>query len=108
MDYENSLDGRLIWLRNLAVMGHLRRRKEVGSINITPIDIGGARNRHNPSRYLYGAFDVGDIDMDGDMDVVALITPEVMGLFDILLSWYMIYRNDGDGVFSEEMYRKDL
>ena len=103
MDYQNNLDGRLIWLRNLG-NGSFDKEKEVGSINITPID---ENNRHNPSRYLYGAFDVGDIDMDGDMDVVAVINPEIRD-YTYSSSWYMIYRNDGDGVFSEELYRKHL
>ena len=53
---------------------------------------------HNPSRYLYGAFDVGDIDMDGDIDVIAVINPEMRD-YRYSSSWYMIYRNDGDGVF---------
>ena len=104
MDYSNNLDGRLIWLRNLGD-GSFEKEEEVGSINITPIDTGGARNRHNPSRYLYGAFDVGDIDMDGDMDVVAVINSEVWDYF-YSFSWHVIYRNDGTGVFSEEVYRE--
>ena len=37
MDYENSLDGRLIWLRNRGD-GSFEKEQEVGSINITPID----------------------------------------------------------------------
>ena len=109
-DHDDDLNGKLVWLKNLGD-GLFDREEVVGSINITPVDNGkGGYNRHNPRRYRYSGLDVGDIDFDGDMDIVTAINTEIKEASNRVLTKaydrnrYMIYRNDGDGVFSEEQF----
>ena len=108
IDHEDKLNGKLVWLKNLGD-GLFDREEVVGSINIIPVDNGeGGYNRHNPRRYRYGALDVGDIDFDGDMDIVTAINTEIaepvrrVKNSSYRSNTYMIYRNDGNGGFSEE------
>ena len=110
IDHDDKLNGKLVWLKNLGD-GLFDREEVVGSINITPVDNGkGGYNRHNPRRYRYGALDVGDIDFDGDMDIVTAINTEIGEYYGRVRNQaydrnrYMIYRNDGSAVFSKEQF----